>query len=296
MNSLDNCTYSMNRPTNILRYCLALAAGVLLYLTSGATMACAQDRDSMLVYVPSGRQVERAILLGIGHSSQLDTYLSPMEYGGPQLSFLTVRQRMTGLAGGRVSFQSLVQGAFSRTENPAATADELAGRIGYDAGWHYVWRPVGGLSVRGGALVGADVGFLYNTRNGNNPAQARASADLSLSAAGSWTFRLRRLPMQVLYQADLPVLGCMFSPRYGQSYYEIYQGERDHNVRFTSPANALSLRQMLGFDFCFRRITLRVGYLSDVRQNHLNGIKAHDISRSFMLGYVRHFQTLKRKR
>lgn len=286
----------MNRPSSTLRLCLALAVGLLLCLTGGAVEAHAQERDSALVYVPTGRQVERAILLGIGHSSQLDTYLSPMEYGGAQLSFLTTRQRMTGLASGRVSFQSMVQGAFSRTQNPAATADALAGRIAYDAGWHYVWRPVGGLSLKGGALVGADVGFLYNTRNGNNPAQARVSADLSLSAGGSWTFRLRHLPMQVLYQADLPMLGCMFSPRYGQSYYEIYQGERDHNVRFTSPANALSLRQLLALDFCFRRTTLRVGYLSDIRQSCLNGIKAHDISRSFMLGYVRHFQSLKRKR
>lgn len=286
----------MNRPSRTLRLCLALAAGMLLCLTGGAGKAHAQEQDSTLVYVPTGHQVERAILLGIGRSSQLDTYLSPMEYGGAQLSFLTTRQRMTGMASGRVSFQSMVQGAFSRTQNPAATADALAGRIAYDAGWHYVWRPVSGLSLKGGALVGADVGFLYNTRNGNNPAQARASADLSLSAGGSWTFRLRRLPMQVLYQADLPMLGCMFSPRYGQSYYEIYQGERDRNVRFTSPANALSLRQLLGLDFCFRRTTLRVGYLSDIRQSHLNGIKAHDISRSFMLGYVRHFQSLKRKR
>lgn len=286
----------MNRPSSTLRLCLALVAGLLLCLTGGVGAAHAQEQDSTLVYVPTGRQVERAILLGIGRSSQLDTYLSPMEYGGAQLSFLTTRQRMTGMARGRVSFQSMVQGAFSRTQNPAATADALAGRIAYDAGWHYVWRPVSGLSLKGGALLGADVGFLYNTRNGNNPAQARASADLSLSVGGSWTFRLRRLPMQVLYQADLPMLGCMFSPRYGQSYYEIYQGERDRNVRFTSPANALSLRQLLGLDFCFRRTTLRVGYLSDIRQSCLNGIKAHDISRSFMLGYVRHFQSLKRKR
>ena len=64
--------------------------------------------------------------------------------------------------------------------------------------------------------------------------------------------------MQMHYQAHLPVMGCMFSPRYGQSYYEIYQGYGDRNVRFTSPANALSLRQLFSLDFCFARTTLRV--------------------------------------
>ncbi|MGN0233630.1 MAG: DUF3316 domain-containing protein [Bacteroidaceae bacterium] len=247
-------------------------------------------------YQSGGRQIDRSILMGIGRANQLDTYLSPVEYKGPQITFLSMRERMTGMAGGRISFQSMLQGAFSYVENPASTANELGGRLAYDAGWHYVWHPLVPFRLRAGALVGTDVGFLYNTRNGNNPAQARASLDVSLSAGGSYDFRVAHLPMQVLYQVDMPVIGCMFSPNYGQSYYEIYQGYGDHNVCFTSPANALSVRQLLCVDLCFSRTTLRVGYLSDIRQSHVNGIRMHDISRSFMLGYVRHFQTLKRKK
>lgn len=269
---------------------------VLLLLAVGCQECAAQQASLPGDYSVTGRQVSRAVMVGVGRSSQLDTYLSPMEYSGPQLSFLTQRERMTGMAGGHIAFQGTMQGAFSYTENPAGNANDLGGRLGYDAGWHYVWQPLGHLSLKAGALVGADVGFLYNTRNGNNPAQARASLDVSLSAGGSYEFHIRRLPLQACYQADLPVLGCMFSPRYGQSYYEIYQGYGDRNVRLTQPGNVLSLRQLLTLDFCFPRTTLRVGYLSDIRQSHVNGIRVHDISRSFMLGYVRHFQTLKRKR
>ncbi len=273
-----------------------LRALALLLVTAGSLECAAQQDTRQGDYSVTGRPVSRAVMVGMGHSSQLDTYLSPMEYGGPQLSFLTQRERMTGMAGGHIAFQGTMQGAFSYTENPAGNANDLGGRLGYDAGWHYVWQPLRHLSLKAGGLVGADVGFLYNTRNGNNPAQARANVDVSLSAGGSYEFHIRRLPMEAHYQADLPVLGCMFSPRYGQSYYEIYQGYGDHNVRFTQPGNALSLRQLLTLDFCFPRTTLRVGYLSDIRQSHVNGIRTHDISRSFMLGYVRHFQTLKRKR
>lgn len=261
-----------------------------------ACRLCGQNTVLPVEYTPTGRQLSRSILLGVGRSSQLDTYLSPMEYSGLQLSFLTQRERMTGMAGDHIAFQGMAQGAFSYTENPAGNANELGGRIGYDAGWHYVWQPAAGLKLKGGGLLGADVGFLYNPRNGNNPAQARANMDVSLSVGGSYEFRIRRMPFTLRYQGDLPVLGCMFSPHYGESYYEIYQGYGGHHVCFTHPANALSLRQLLAVDFCFPRTTMRVGYLSDIRQSHVRGIRAHDISRSFMLGYVRHFQTLKRKR
>ena len=286
----------MNRTARILL--LGGLAALLQPFLAGDGDGCARAQGEVRTasYVPTGREVSRSVMLGMGRVSQLDTYLSPVEYGGPQLSFLTLRERMTGMAHGHIAFQGMCQGAFSYTENPAANANELGGRIGYDAGWHYVWQPVRQLSLKAGGLVGTDVGFLYNTRNGNNPAQARANVDVSLSAGGSYEFHIRHLPLQMHYQADFPVLGCMFSPHYGESYYEIYQGYGGHYVCFTSPANALSLRQLLTLDLCFPRTTLRMGYLSDIRQSHVRGIKVHDISRSFMLGYVRRFQTLKRKR
>lgn len=241
------------------------------------------------------QEVTRAVMVGFGSSNQLDTYLSPMEYKGKQFSFLVSRERMTHWMGGdRISFQSMMQGVFSGTDNPAGNASDWGGRIAYDAGWHYHWHAAKGLQLLTGAQVGADLGFLYNDRNGNNPAQGRAGIDLAASAGGIYDFHLRKLPMQLRYQADLPLMGAMFSPQYGQSYYEISQGNDDHNVCFSHPGNALSLRQLVTLDLIFRRTTLRVGYMSDIRQSHVNGIKMHDISRSFMLGYVRYFSILNR--
>ena len=103
---------------------------LLLLLMAGGAECCGQTREPLLPveYEPAGRQIDRSILVGIGHVSQLDTYLSPMEYGGPQLSFLTLRERMTGMAGGHIAFQSMFQGALSYTENPAGNANELGGR------------------------------------------------------------------------------------------------------------------------------------------------------------------------
>ena len=242
------------------------------------------------------RDAAHALMFGVGSSNQLDTYLSPMEYKGPQFTFLRETLRMTHWANERLSFQSLTQGAFSLTENPAQNANEYGGHIGYNAGWHYNWMPNRKFRLMMGGMLGADAGFLYNERNGNNPAQARLKADLALSLAGIYKFRMWRQTMAARYQADLPLLGCMFSPQFGQSYWEISQGNRDHNICFTTPGNALSFRQILTFDISLgRRYTLRTGYFSDIRQSHVNGIKVHDISRSFLVGFVRHFSLIQDK-
>lgn len=233
-------------------------------------------------------------LFGFGYSNQLDTYLSPMEYTGYQISFLTARERMTRMAKGHISFQSLLQGAYSHTQNPARTATARGGRLAYDAGWHYHWKLSDRLSLKAGGQVGADLGFLYVARNSNNPAQGRFGIDVSASAGGRYKFRIRKLPVRITYQADLPLMGCMFSPQFGQSYYDISEGSRDHNVCFSYLGNALSFRHLLTMDLEFSRASLRFGYMGDVRQSNINGIRMHDINHSFMIGYVRYLKLLKR--
>lgn len=236
-----------------------------------------------------GEDFSRSVMFGVGRSNQLDTYLSPLEYRGPQFSFLRETNHMTRWADGHISFQQLLEGVFSINESPAKNANDWAGRIGYNAGLHYQWHIHPRLTLMAGGLLGGNAGFLYNDRNGNNPAQGKFNVDLSASAAGIYTFHIRRINFVARYQADLPVFGCMFSPQYGQSYYDISLGHRDHNFVATCPANALSLRQLLTLDIPFRKAALRIGYLSDIRQSHVNHIKTHDISRSFLIGFVKKF-------
>ena len=268
------------------------ALSVLLLLLSASLFA----EETALEPVSQRSPTARTFLLGVGKTSQLDTYLSPMEYKGTQVSFMTQSERMTHLAKRHISFQSTFLGAFTSTDNPAETASYTGARLAYDAGWHYHYSPFKNFDLKGGALVGTDFGFLYNSRNGNNPAQGQFSLDLSLSAGAAYQFRLWKLPMRATYQADLPMLGMMFCPEFGESYYEISQNGVGHDILFAHPGNALSFRQLLTLDFCLPRITLRVGYLNDVRQRNAHSLKYHDISHSFMFGIVRHFQLMKRSK
>ncbi|MBO7120330.1 MAG: DUF3316 domain-containing protein [Bacteroidaceae bacterium] len=264
---------------------------LIFFCLSSSVSLYAEDYEPVAQRQPTAR----TFLVGIGKTNQLDTYLSPMEYQGLQVSFLTQSERMTHLAKRHISFQSTFHGVFTSADNPAETASYTGARLAYDAGWHYHYSPLKNLDLKGGALIGTDLGFLYNSRNGNNPAQGHFSVGLSLSAGAAYAFRLWKLPMKASYQADLPMLGMMFCPEFGESYYEISQRGVGHDILCAHPGNALSFRQLLAVDFCLKRITLRAGYLCDIRQMNAHSLKYHDYSHSFMFGVVRHFQMMKRK-
>ena len=271
-----------------MRYVPSLLSALLLLMSASVY---AEQTE----VVPDRSPTARALLFGVGRTNQFDTYLSPMEYTGLQVSFLTQSERMTRFANRHISFQSTLHGVYTSTDNPAGTADYIGGRLAYDAGWHYHYLLLPNLDLKGGALIGTDLGFLYNDRNSNNPAQGHFGIDLSLSAGADYSFSLGRLPMHVIYQADMPMIGMMFCPEFGESYYEISQQGVGHDIICAHPCNALCFRQMLMLDFCLHRITLRVDYLHDIRQANARSLKYHDVSHSIMFGIVRNFQLMRRK-
>ena len=73
-----------------------------------------------------------------------------------------------------------------------------------------------------GGEAALTLGGLYNLRNSNNPATAKAAIDLGATAMASYHFYISRLPVTLRYQVSLPVIGTFFSPEFGQSYYEMF--------------------------------------------------------------------------
>ena len=260
---------------------------ILCSLFIGCRLAIAQE----------GRPVTHATLFGIGGVNQLDSYLSPIEYTGPQFQFMHETLRATHLADSAISFQTLWHGNLAYTKNPKDNAKQAGGDLSYDIAWHYNFRINQDLRILVGPQLGASLGFLYNMRNGNNPAQLLASLRLSASAAAIYQFQIGRQSFRARYQLDVPMLGLMFSPEYGQSYYEIFSlGNSGHNICATHPFNGFSSRHFLSIDIPFRNITLRAGYLCDIRQSHVNEIKHHSYTHAFMLGWVRHLRIIRPRR
>lgn len=255
---------------------------ILIVLTCLPTRIQAQDS------LQATRHVMRSVMIGAGHNNTFETYLSPLEYEGPEVRFAYETMRMTRLMDGNVSAQNLFQLHASYTENISQTNHTYGGLVNWIYALHYQFRPAKGLKILFGPMLDLNAGVVYNRRNSNNPAQAKAYGGLGASGMLIYRFRIKNYPLTVRWQANLPLLGVMFSPEFGESYYEIFSlGNGGRNVVFTSLHNNPSLRQLLTLDFPVGNTVMRVGYVCDLQQAKVNNLKSHTYSHDFMIGVVR---------
>lgn len=276
---------------------------VIALLSMPAIAATAQDMkadSTIAVAEPHGqagttqgaegrRIVTNAQMAAVGATNILDTYLSPEKYRGTAVAYESRTERRRE---GRLWSRQLVwHGELEFGRNRADNATDMGGLFRFSYGLHRHWTLCGGrLELKAGALADLNIGFLYNTRNGNNPAQARLAVDLTPSAAAAWRFKVGSVGCKAVWEAEAPLAGVMFSPNYGQSYYEIFsRGNYDRNIVPTTIGCAPSLRQLLALDITLGRSALRLGYMGDIRQAEVNNLKQHVYNNMFVIGLVRRF-------
>lgn len=234
-------------------------------------------------------------LIGFGTSHIKDTYLSPFNYSGWGMRILN--ERMKIITNGRFSRQQIINVDISSTKNPAENVNDFGAFVDYSLAYHYRinasrnFKILTGLSSR---LMG---GFIYNTRNGNNPLSAKIDLDLGFSAIMLWSFRIKNNLLTVRYQGEVPLGGLFFAPEYGASYYEMFnEGNLSDVIKFNSFHNKLSLKNYVTLDIPVSSFTLRLGYLNSLYYTDIREIETHIISNSFMIGWVKEFIPLGSKR
>ena len=243
------------------------------------------------------RFITRATMYGVGFTNVFDTYLSPQEYKGVDFRISRESMRMTKWMNGNVSLQSFFQADLGYTHNRVDNNNMFSGLANWNYGLHYNFPITSNFKLLAGGLIDLNGGFVYNLRNGNNPAQARAYINLDASGMAIWDLRIKNYPISLRYQVNLPFAGIMFSPNYGQSYYEIFTlGNWNGVINFTSLHNQPSLRQMLTVDFPVGRTKMRLAYLWDAQQSKVNDIKTHTYSHVFMVGFVKELFLIRDKK
>lgn len=241
--------------------------------------------------VPEGTRFKTVrTMLGAGTQNVLDTYLSPLTYKGPDLRLVREITRTAR----RNSFVVLDNTWDIDLAYPANAAGyrSVAALLNWNYAVRYRLLQRNGWKVEAGGATDMEVGGLYNLHNGNNPASARAAMSLNASFKAAYSFRLGQHDVSVDYKLDVPLLGAAFSPAYGQSYYEMFMlGHNDGMVSFVSLHNRPSMTNRITADIGFRFLTLSFGYMWDVNQTHMNNIKTHYYTHSFLIGFRKNIWT-----
>ena len=248
-----------------------------------------------LEHLPLSGVVERTYLLGMGKNHVYDSYLSPLDYAGSTLGFTRIGERTMQRGQGRWSQMTYFDLNASQLHNPVGNATTWDGELQFNYGQHYHMMAQPKWNVALGGLLGAHLGGTYNTRNDNNPGQMRMALDLAVSAVASRQFALWKKRWTWRTQCDIPVMGTFFTPNYGQSYYEIFiLGHANRNIVFSHPFNAPSVRLLSTISIPFGTSSLTLGYKADIRQSTVHHLDRHAWHHTFLIGYTKTLQFLKR--
>jgi hypothetical protein len=234
-------------------------------------------------------------MAGIGTTSVYDTYLSPLEYQGVHIGMIYEQMNMTKLLNGRLLAQHLFNLEMADTQNPSGTAGNYSGNLEYAYGLYYRFKPMHKIQFFAGMQAGGLLGVVYNNRNGNNPVAGKVNLNLNISGMISYKFRIKNQSVQLRYQLNIPVAGCLFSPQFGQSYYEIGLGDHQGLLHFASLHNQRIMRNLFSLELPFNSTILRLSYMDWIYETQVNHLDTRIVSHSFYIGFSKNFYVVHEK-
>lgn len=236
------------------------------------------------------RIVVKSTTFGLTGINSLDTYLGGYDYtgGGLYMQHENFRDARTGSY--RWKFQTTFNGTLGYTTQ--GNNGQLVAMGSYSWGGYHPFAVGDRLKLLAGAQIQLEGGALYVPGNGNNPVAAKLRTAFAASGMAIYRFPVKGSDWTARLQLDIPLLGVMFAPQFGQSYYEIFGlGHTDGIIAFTHPLNCPMWRLTGTLDIPLRwrhhSSTLRIAYTGDIYQSDINGIRSHIYRHAFSIGFVK---------
>lgn len=209
------------------------------------------------------RAVHRA---GVGMVQLSDPYLSSLSYSGYGVRLELTEQRYLQPDDRRFTMLTRLTGLAAATRNTASTA--AINYMGGDFSWGllYNYRKISNMVFRTGALAQADFAVKMNSRNVNNPVNLDMALNINGLIEAMYLLNTGKRTLLFSGSFETPLLGAMFVPYPGHSYYEMaFSKQVSEAIFFSSLHNRQGQKLSVAFEIPFRRTTLHMGW----RYNHL---------------------------
>jgi len=214
-----------------------------------------------------------------------DTYLSPLDYSGIGVSLVHENMKMISYDGTPLAIQHFFNFDFSFTKNPTKTAETYTGILGYDFGMYYRFSPHPHWMLFAGGQAEISLGAIYNQHNGNNPVSMKQNLNINAAGMAVYQFAIKKQTVRLRYQLSIPFLGYVFSPKFGQPYYDMSADANVGYMYLSSFHNQRTALNMLSVELPLGTTTLRVAYQNRYYETQINELDTRLISNIFYIGF-----------
>lgn len=197
---------------------------------------------------------------GVSVVELVDPYLSILNYTGLGLRFEYTDSKYFNPADPKFTSYSRITGLAAAVKNPQSTAGITY--VGGNAalGALYEYRDLNNLILHAGGNVDIDFAYKMNSRNVNNPVNIDLATNLNAMLGVRYNIATRKRMLKLKANLEFPLIGCMFVPYPGLSYYEMYSsGAYGEAIHFSSLHNKQGLKEQISIDIPFKKSTCSFG-------------------------------------
>lgn len=225
--------------------------------------------------------------IGIGSNRVVSTYLSPVEYSGFRMNLEGEWDKVMKFCPEKIKmhFEGNIGGSLTLL-NPAK--NKAMNNLDFNFSWSMsrYWRLPHRLTISAGGGIDLGGGILALLKNSNNPVSADIHAALNARTELTWQTAIGRLPILARMNLSAPILGAFFMPEYGETFYEIYLGNRKGLVHCLWPGNYPDLKFRIAFGLDFGRTAMEVGYMLQWRRTSANHLVERENINMFTINVI----------
>jgi len=192
--------------------------------------------------------------------SMTDPYLSPANYSGIALNYSHESRRFLKSENTSYSMQDKLNFTGGLMLNPSITSEMMYLGINYGWGINYHFRLDKRTRILAGGLWDIDFGFKVMPRNINNPVNVDLATNLNLTGLLQYDIPTHRRTMRLEMALQTPIIGCMYVPLGGASYYDMFElGSFTNAIHASTLFNKAGLLQTYAITIPFNQVVWRFG-------------------------------------